>query len=150
VTWLIYMCDMTHSYVWHDSFICVTWLIHMCDMTHSYVWHDSCNALSASNTIAIWFLRVTWLFHMCWWTHSYVWHDSLIWLIYMWNASFTYDMSHSYIPYSFCSSRLDYLPGCAFTLEYLIHSCDWFICLINMWHDSFMWLVYMWHVSFIP
>jgi len=29
--------DMTHSYVWHDSFICVTWLIHMYDMTHSYV-----------------------------------------------------------------------------------------------------------------
>jgi len=25
------------SRVWHDSFICVTWLIHMCDMTHSYV-----------------------------------------------------------------------------------------------------------------
>jgi len=24
------------KYVWHDSFICVTWLIHMCDMTHSY------------------------------------------------------------------------------------------------------------------
>ena len=30
------------SSVGHDSFICVTWLIHMCDMTHSYVWHDSC------------------------------------------------------------------------------------------------------------
>ena len=38
---LIHMCDMTQSYVWHDSFICVTWRIHMCDMTHSYVWHDS-------------------------------------------------------------------------------------------------------------
>jgi len=37
VTWLIHMCDMAHSYVWHGSFICVTWLIHMCDMTHSYV-----------------------------------------------------------------------------------------------------------------
>jgi len=36
ITW-----DMTHSYVWHDSFICVTWLIHMCDVTHLYVWHDS-------------------------------------------------------------------------------------------------------------
>jgi len=24
---LIHMCDMTHSYVWHDSFMCVTWLI---------------------------------------------------------------------------------------------------------------------------
>ena len=28
---------MAFSYVWHDSFICVTWLVHMCDMTHSYV-----------------------------------------------------------------------------------------------------------------
>jgi len=33
VTWLIHMCDMTHSHVWHDSFTCVTWLIHMCSMT---------------------------------------------------------------------------------------------------------------------
>jgi len=61
VTWLIhmwdtthanvqhdlFMCGVTHSYVWHDSisFIRVTWLdfIHTCDMTrsHSYVWHDS-------------------------------------------------------------------------------------------------------------
>ena len=28
-------------YVWHDSFLCVTWLILMCDMTHSYVWYVS-------------------------------------------------------------------------------------------------------------
>jgi len=39
--WPIHTRDETHSYAWHDSFICVTWLIHMCDMTHSYVWHDS-------------------------------------------------------------------------------------------------------------
>ena len=39
-SWIIQMCDMTHSYVSHDSFICVTWLIHTCDMTHSYVSHD--------------------------------------------------------------------------------------------------------------
>jgi len=50
-TWLIHMCDMTHSYVWHDSFICVTWLIHMYDMAHSYVCHDS-------------FICATWLIHM--------------------------------------------------------------------------------------
>ena len=31
---------MTHSYVCHDSFICVSWLSYTCMMTHSYVWHD--------------------------------------------------------------------------------------------------------------
>jgi len=30
VTWRIHICDMTHSYAWHDSFICVTWLIESC------------------------------------------------------------------------------------------------------------------------
>ena len=54
------MCDMTHSYASHDSFICVTWLIHMCHMTHSYVRHDS-------------FICVTWLNHMCDMAHYYVW-----------------------------------------------------------------------------
>ena len=39
--WLIHMCDVTHSYVWYDWFICVIWLIHMFDVTHSHVWHDS-------------------------------------------------------------------------------------------------------------
>jgi len=72
--WLIHMCDVTHSYVWHDSLVCVTWPIHMCDMTHSHVCHNSC-------------ICVTWLIHMCDMTHGakgrYRWrsmtHDS--WLM---------------------------------------------------------------------
>jgi len=37
VTWLVHMCDMTRSFVWHDSFTAfVTWLVHsICDMTHT-------------------------------------------------------------------------------------------------------------------
>jgi len=31
-------CIHTHSYVWHDLFMCATWLIHVCDMTLSHVW----------------------------------------------------------------------------------------------------------------
>jgi hypothetical protein len=41
VTWLINTCDMTLSYVWHDSFIRVTWLIDICAVTHWYVCRDS-------------------------------------------------------------------------------------------------------------
>jgi len=85
---------VTHSSVWHDSFIgVVAWLIHMRDMTpfrltrattcmwlHSYEWHDS-------------FICVTWLITTSTWLHSYVWHDSFIcvslmcvtWLIHMCN-----------------------------------------------------------------
>jgi len=60
VAWLIHTCGMTHSYVWHDSFMYMeTRLSHMCrectgssvflhtrrihmrDMTHSCVWSES-------------------------------------------------------------------------------------------------------------
>jgi len=45
-------CDMTHSYVWHDSFVCVAWLFHTCDVTHWYMCRDS-------------LICVPWLIHMC-------------------------------------------------------------------------------------
>jgi len=63
VTWLIPVCDMTHSCVWHDAFMCVTWCIHVCDMTHSCVWHDA-------------FMCVTWLIHVCDMMHSCLSYDS--------------------------------------------------------------------------
>jgi len=101
--WLFHMWDMTHSYVWHDSFICAIRLIHMCDMTHSYVWHDS-------------LICMTWLIHMCDTTHSYVWHDSftrVTWLIHM------CDMTHSYVCDIEFVSRHD-----SFVLTWLIYTCD--------------------------
>jgi len=105
-TWLIHMCDMTHSYVWHDSFICEIWLIHMCDMTHLYVWHDS-------------FICVTWLIHTCDMTHSYVRHDSFIhvtWLIH------TCDMTHSYVRHdSFIRERMK--DSVRYSKTWLIHIC---------------------------
>ena len=65
-------CDMTRSYVWHDSFICVTRLVHMCDMTHSYVWHDSFISVTCLTPLCldplvrdITHLYASWLTHMC-------------------------------------------------------------------------------------
>jgi len=64
------MCDMTHSYVWHDSCICVRFLIHIhCTRGDGVAdivrwrdtWHDS-------------FICVTWLIHMCAMTRNYMCH----------------------------------------------------------------------------
>jgi len=83
-TWLVHMCDMTHSCAWYDdAFKCVTWLIHIrgmthsyvCDMTRSYVRHDS-------------FVCVTWLIHMVNMIHPYARHDSFICV---WHDSFLCD-----------------------------------------------------------
>jgi len=87
VTWLVDMCDMTQSYVWHDTFthpyavscldtpvqvrydswMCVTWLNHMCDMTHLLI-----------------HMRFSWSRHAC---------IGATWLVHM------YDMTRSYVLY---------------------------------------------------
>ena len=119
VAWLIHTCDLTHSYVWDDSFICVIWLIRACDMTHSYVWHDS-------------FICVPWIVHVCGTPHSYVWHESFIcvaWLIHICG------MTHSYV--------------CFIHIYGMTHAYVWhdpFMCatwLIHVWPDALPW--YMTH-----
>ena len=82
VTWLIYTCDVTHSYMWHDSCIHILrcrrgrrafmthsflWGIHIwhvaitCDVTHAHVLHYS-------------FICVTVLIHRCDLPHAYTYH----------------------------------------------------------------------------
>jgi len=103
----IHMCDVTHSYVWRDSFICVTRLIHMCDVTQSYVWRDSV-------------ICVTWLSHKCDVTQSYVWRDSVICVT---RVMHTFDMTHSHVWHDLC-----------ICVTWLIHMCD--TTHAYVWHDS--------------
>jgi len=83
VTWLMHARDMTHSYVWHDSFLCDTWIIHKCDMTHTRLCYDFVRRdsfLCDMTTSYIWhdlFVCVTRLI-MCDMTHSHVCHDSFM------------------------------------------------------------------------
>jgi len=97
--WLIFTCDMTHSYVWHthcdvwhDSFVCVTWLILTCDTAFhkcvtwsqhaatyrhfekkktEYYKHESFLITSVVSNQRLFFC-------FCDMIHSYVWHDSFI------------------------------------------------------------------------
>ena len=154
------MCDMTHSYVWHDSFTCVTGLIHMCDMTHSCVWSDS-------------FICVKWPIHMCDVPHSYVWQHSstcVTWIIQK------LDTAHSYVWHdsSICVTWLIHM--CKLTHLYvwhdsltyihiyntwLIHRSDWWrilrswvlILVSSVWHDFFIcvtWLTHMRDMTHSP
>jgi len=99
VIWLIHTCEVTHSYVWNDSFMHVTWLIHVCDMTHAYFELGSanqrCHDVKHSH-------HMTWLIHTSDMTHSYVWKDSFI--LGSANERFNYidmthwhDMTHPYV-----------------------------------------------------
>jgi len=122
VTWLIHVCDMTHSCVWRYSFKCVTWLIHVCDMTHSCMWHDSF-------MFATWLVRTGFrlkaLDQVCGMTHSWRGHEvsacktSLILMC---------DLTHSYVWQDF------------FFMCDMAHS--------HVWHDSFyVWQSVLWVIK---
>jgi len=83
-TWVMYacapihVCDMTHTCMWHDSYMYVTRLIHLCDMTHTYMRHDS--YIYVTWLIHMWhdsYIYVTWLIHICDTTDTYMWHDCM-------------------------------------------------------------------------
>jgi len=135
-----FFCDMTHSHVWRDLFLCVTWRIHMCDMTHSHVWHDAhrrfngemkatpCRSMPLLCTHTCRWVRAAGVWGMSDWC---VWHNSLIWgtwLIGMCGMSHWYVWHDSFI-----------------CVTWLIHMCDmthWYV-----WHDSVICVAWIIHTS---
>jgi len=149
MTWLLHICDMTCSYVWHsvlswdvkwdmfrsygwhNFFNCMTRLFQMYDMAFSYVWHD-------------FFICMTWLVHTCdmtsWselkWKMRHVSFVCVTWLLHM------CDVTSSYVWHDFvmCVTKL-------------LHMCDmtsWdekcFFQSPRMGHDSFICVAWLFHM----
>jgi len=84
ITWVTQTNAVCHSYVWRDSCICGTWLIGMCDMTHSMcdmthscAWRDLLICVTwricVTCNVRLWYeslICVTTLIHICDMTHS--------------------------------------------------------------------------------
>jgi len=96
VSWRIYTCAMTHSFGWHDWFMCVTCRIHACaacvhvswhtyEWVMSHIWMSVAAHVNASHYDS--FIDMSWRIHAGSLTHSYVWHDDslicVLWLIEM-------------------------------------------------------------------
>jgi len=83
-----HLCDMTHSYVWHDSFIWVTRRIQVNDITHphSVTWLIQIGDTTLSSECSMRTYAPWHFFEMCDMAHSdcvtwltqILWHDSCI------------------------------------------------------------------------
>jgi len=118
-TLLIHICDMTHSYVWHDSFyrwhdVRIERVIHMNTYMYTYIHIYLCiymylymmryHSFKTCDTIHDIFINETWLFHN-------LWHDIIC------------DTTHSA-----CRSTCCFLSTCThdsyICVTRLIYTCD--------------------------
>jgi len=151
---ILEVCDMTHWYVWHDSFTCGTWLFRMWDI------HDS----SICGTWLIYlgnmfdFVPLPFLFYQIWevrdMTHWYVWNDLFTcgtWLMYTWDMSLSYVGHDSFITLAICSTSF----CCLFFFTRFWRCVIWLTDVFEMTyshvgHGSFIrrtWLINTWNMS---
>ena len=167
-TWLIYMCDMTHSYVWldsficashgvgcyealerqhllwHDLFICATWLIymrpiHMCDMSRPFV-HSCVRAF-----ICVTWHSNVWLIHICDMTHCATWRIPMcvmthcaIWLVYMCDMTHCATWLIHICDMTHCATWLIHMFGMTHCATWCIHMCDMTHCVTWLIHTCDM------------
>jgi len=123
------MCEMTHSDVWHDSFIC--------DMTHSYVTHDSLHSWHDSYICDMTHSYVTWLIHIRYdsFVHKLP-HSYVTWLIHMWHDPITRDMSgDSHICNESC---VTYEWVCGWSIIYYIYNIQSHTWLITYEYNMYI------------
>jgi len=154
MTWLNHMCDMTRSYVRHDSFICATWLVHMCfimnsraiclvhmcDMTRLRAWHDSFICATTH------FISQLLIVRYCniWRCHTYEGVMSHIWMSHVIQGVRVQERPASH-EHTLCDMAHSHVWHDSFTrTTWLVHVCD--MSHSYVWHDSCMWVTWLIHV----
>jgi len=139
------MCDMTHSYVWHDAFTRETSLLHRCNVTHSQVQHDSFTGATwlihdiICDMTHFCFWLVTWLIMTHSWHHFFfldLWHDSL-WLIQDTIFFWICDMTHhdSFMTPFFLTCDMTHYDS--FMTHFFFGFVKWLI-MTHPWHIFFL------------
>jgi len=142
------MCGTIDLLITHSSCVCVTWCIHMCDMTHLYTWHDSFIGVTWRD-LPIWetysFMCVTWLIHVC--DHRLsslpIALVCVIWLIH------TRDKPRSYVcavPYICDIHSIITHSSCMCNMT---HSYAWQASFIRVCRAIYMWLHIYIHLTHI-
>jgi len=136
------MCGTIDLLITHSSCVCVTWCIHMCDMTHLYTWHDSFIGVTWRD-LPIWetysFMCVTWLIHVC--DHRLsslpIALVCVIWLIH------TRDKPRSYV----CA--VPYICDSIYIFTWLIYLTHMSSDSIDIYAVPYICDIYMWHI-YVP
>ena len=149
VTWRPHLCDMTPSYEWHASFICVTCLlsiIYICDMYGAINIGHFCEKwpkIRGQRILA--FISVTWPPHLCDVTPFYMpLHRRgllrVTWLLQIYDtaASCVWHDSFRYVTWPLCM--------CDMNPSYMWHA--WSICVTRLLHTCDMTSAVVWHNSF--
>jgi len=150
------MCDMTHSYVWHDLFICVTWLIHvshnrdsgyLCVVNRVYV---TCCKQGVCDVEYTKESR-----HTCEWVKSHAWHTlAMSWLrlvgsLKIWvsfaKEPYERDLYSAKETYVFKESTNRSHPilsrvRVVICVTWLIHTCDVCLYMCDVPH-SYVWCI---------
>jgi len=150
-TWLSPMCDMTQSYVWHDSFICEprhTWV-----SRHVTRMNETCHTYEWVSHLTLLVLIYTWDK-----TQTNVWHDSIIceprhtWVCVTSRHTYAWDLPHVWMseaPHPSCAHwRVRHHSALCVTS--LSPMCD--MTQPYVWHDSALcvtWLIRMWAMSYM-
>ena len=149
------MLHTNHTYVWHDSFICVPWYLkwgwaaymHVCAMTQSYMSHAQFTYMYESyHTCAlvmshIWMSHVTHMNESC---HTYEWVMAHIWMSHVTHRNDSchtseWDMSHT------CLRHVTHWNESCHILEWVMTRNE--SCHILEWVMARIWMSHVTHLN---